>query len=126
MRCLCPPASRTATAASSAASWHSDFIVGSDFALHAGAGSGRTEPGADDLRRVHAGHREAANRLRLYVREFGGEPSQSSQTWGAFAKAVEGVAKLFGNRAAIKALKAGEERGAANYEEALENEHLPA
>jgi uncharacterized protein (TIGR02284 family) len=83
------------------------------------------EPGAQDLRRLHADHREAANRLRQFVRDFGGEPSQSSQTWGAFAKAVEGVAKVFGNSAALKALKAGEERGAANYQEALTNEHLP-
>jgi uncharacterized protein (TIGR02284 family) len=85
-----------------------------------------TEPGAEDLRRIHVEHREAANRLRQFVRELGAEPSQSSQTWGAFAKAVEGVAKLFGNAAALKALKAGEERGMATYEESLTNEHLPA
>jgi uncharacterized protein (TIGR02284 family) len=84
-----------------------------------------TEPGAEDLRRVHQEHREAANRLRQYVRDFGGEPSQGSQTWGAFANAVEGVAKLFGNSSALKALKAGEERGAGTYQEALTNEHLP-
>jgi uncharacterized protein (TIGR02284 family) len=83
------------------------------------------EPSAEDLRRVHADHREAANQLRQFVRELGGEPSQSSQTWGAFAKAVEGVAKLFGNTAALKALKAGEEHGASTYEEALTNKHLP-
>src|ERR1043165_483128 len=83
------------------------------------------EPGAEDVRRLHAEHREAANRLRQYVRDFGGEPSHSSQTWGAFAKAVEGVAKLFGNSTALKALKAGEERGLSTYQEALTNEHLP-
>jgi len=83
------------------------------------------EPGAEDLRRAHVEHREAANRLRQYVHELGDKPSQSSQTWGAFAKAVEGTAKLFGNAAALKALKAGEERGVATYEEALANEHLP-
>ncbi len=82
-------------------------------------------PGADTLRRLHGEHREAANRLRQYVHDLGGEPSQSSQTWGAFAAAVEGTAKLFGNRTALQALKAGEERGAATYEEALTNEHLP-
>ncbi len=83
------------------------------------------EAGAEGLRRAQVEHRDAANRLRQFVHEFGGKPSQSSQTWGAFAKAVEGVAKLFGNTAALKALKAGEERGAATYEEALTNEHLP-
>src|SRR5437868_3246323 len=64
------------------------------------------EPGADDLRRLHDEHRKAADRLRQHVRDLGGEPSESSQTWGAFARAVEGVAKLFGNSAALKALKA--------------------
>src|SRR5262245_6410795 len=67
------------------------------------------EPAAEDLRRTHQEHREAANRLRQFVHELGGMPSQSSQTWGAFAEAVEAVAKLFGNSAALKALKAGEE-----------------
>ena len=43
---------------------------------------------------------------------------------GAFAKAVEGVAKLFGNTAALKALRAGEDRGATTYEESLSNPHL--
>jgi uncharacterized protein (TIGR02284 family) len=85
-----------------------------------------TEPGSDDLRRIHVEHREAANRLRQFVRELGAKPSQSSQTWGAFAKTIEGVAKLFGNTAALKALKAGEERGTVTYDEALKNEHLPA
>lgn len=83
------------------------------------------EAGADVLRRIHDEHREAANRLRHYVRELGGEPSHSSQTWGAFAKALEGTAKLFSSTAALKALKFGEERGAATYEEALTNKHLP-
>jgi uncharacterized protein (TIGR02284 family) len=85
-----------------------------------------SEPVAEDLKQIHAEHREAANRLRQYVRELGAEPSKGSQTWGAFAKAVEGVAKLFGNAAAIKALQAGENRGVANYEEALTNDNLPA
>lgn len=83
------------------------------------------EEGADDLRRIHVEHREAANRLRQFVHELGEKPSQSSQSWGAFAKAVEGAAKLMGNQTAIKALKVGEERGASLYEEALGNKHLP-
>lgn len=82
------------------------------------------EPGADELRHIQAEHREAVQRLRQYVRDLGGQPSQSSQTWGVFAKATEGVARLFGDAAALNALKAGEERGAATYEEALTHEHL--
>ena len=88
-------------------------------------GQAGNAPGADDLRRLHREHSEAASRLQQYVRTLGGESSQGSQTWGAFARAVEGAAMLFGNAAALKALKAGEERGVATYEEALTNKHLP-
>jgi uncharacterized protein (TIGR02284 family) len=84
------------------------------------------DPNAVDLTRTHHEHREAANLLRQYVHHFGGRPDQGSGAWGAFAKAVEGVAKIFGNKAALKALKEGEESGVHSYEAALEDEHLPA
>jgi len=82
------------------------------------------EPGASELRRVHTEHREAANTLRKHVHEHGGKPDQGSGVWGTFAKAWEGTAKLFGNAAALKALKQGEERGIADYEAALKDDHL--
>jgi uncharacterized protein (TIGR02284 family) len=84
------------------------------------------EPGAADLRRIHVDHREAANTLRQMVHRFGGKPDQDSGAWGTFAKAVEGTAKLFGNTAALKALKEGEEHGVNSYEDALEDQDLPA
>src|SRR5262249_42745798 len=76
-------------------------------------------PGADELRRIHKEHVEAANTLRKHVHGEGGKPDQGSGAWGAFAKAVEGTAKLFGNTAALKALKTGEEKGIRDYESAL-------
>src|SRR5437868_9721372 len=82
------------------------------------------EPGASELRRVHAEHRDAANTLRKHVHEHGGKPDQKSGVWGTFAKAWEGTAKLFGNTAALTALKQGEERGISDYEAALKDEHL--
>jgi uncharacterized protein (TIGR02284 family) len=84
------------------------------------------EPGAAELRRIHAEHREAANTLRQHVRHRGGEPDHGSGAWGAFAKAVEGTAKLFGDGAALKALKEGEEHGIKEYEAALKEAELPA
>jgi uncharacterized protein (TIGR02284 family) len=83
------------------------------------------ERGADELRKIHVEHREAANALRLHVRDFGEKPDKSSGAWGAFAKTVEGSAKLFGNKAALKALKEGEEHGIKEYEEAIGDGHLP-
>lgn len=79
------------------------------------------EAGGADLRRIHAEHRDAANSLRKHVHIFEDRPDQGSGAWGAFAKAVEGVAKLFGSTAALKALKEGEEHGRNAYENALED-----
>ncbi len=84
------------------------------------------EVGAAELRRIHAEHRDAANTLRKHVRHQGGEPYTASGAWGTFAKAVEGAAKLFGNTAALKALKEGEEQGVSDYESALKEPDLPA
>lgn len=79
-----------------------------------------------ELRRIHAEHRDAANTLRQHVHAHAGKPDQGSGAWGAFAKLVEGTAKLFGNDAALKALKEGEEHGIKSYEDALEDRSLPA
>jgi uncharacterized protein (TIGR02284 family) len=81
--------------------------------------------GASDLRQIHAEHREAANTLREHVHEHAGTPDQGSGAWGAFAKAVESTAKVFGNTAALKALKQGEEHGINSYESALKDSNLP-
>lgn len=82
------------------------------------------EPGADELRVIHAEHREAANALRVLVRDTGERPAKSSGVWGTFAKAVEGTAKLLSNDAALKALKEGEEYGIRQYRAALHDAEL--
>src|SRR5437667_1106171 len=84
------------------------------------------EPGAHELQRIHVEHREAANTLRKHVHQHAGKPDQGSGAWGTFAKAIEGVAKLFGSTAALKALKEGEEQGIKSYEKALDGTDLPA
>lgn len=77
-----------------------------------------------DLWRLHAEHREAANLLRQHVHECGGKPDQSSGVWGAWAKFVEGAAKVFGVTAALQALKEGENQGIRDYETALRDHGL--
>jgi uncharacterized protein (TIGR02284 family) len=84
------------------------------------------DPWVEELRAFQRDHRDAADALWHHVEQHGGKPSESSGPWGAFAKAVEGTAKLLGNTAALKALKEGEEHGLKDYEDALEDEHLPA
>ena len=81
-----------------------------------------TDPKAAELRRLHEEHREAANTLRQHIHQCGGKPDHGSGAWGAFAKAVEGGAKLFGKTAALKALKEGEEHGIKEYESFLEDD----
>ena len=71
-----------------------------------------------DIAREHTG---AVQRLRDAVRRTGGTPDESSGVWGAFARSVEGTAKTLGDKAAIKALKEGEEHGLKDYEEALDD-----
>jgi bacterioferritin (cytochrome b1) len=67
------------------------------------------------LREIQEEHGRACQKLRERVRELGGEPSNSSGAWGAWAKTVEGAASLFGDKAALKALKEGEEHGLKQY-----------
>ena len=74
---------------------------------------------AETLRALRRHHRDAADVLWHHVEAHGGQPSEGSGAWGTFAKAVEGTARLLGNRLALKALVEGEEHGVKKYEQAL-------
>jgi uncharacterized protein (TIGR02284 family) len=81
---------------------------------------------AAELRQIRDEHQTAANAIRQHIHELGGKPDQDSGIWGAWAKAVEGTAKLFGNTAAMKALKEGEEHGVKEYEKVLQDNSVPS
>ena len=85
----------------------------------------KEDPSSEVLRHMHTQHREAANVLRQHIHQYGGQPDQGSGAWGTWAKFVAGTAKLFGNTAALKALKEGEEHGIKEYEEALAEDTVP-
>jgi uncharacterized protein (TIGR02284 family) len=85
-----------------------------------------SDPGASELRQIHDEHCDAANALRQHIRHHDGSPERGSGTWGAFARAVEGVAKLLGNTLTLKALKEGEQMGVKAYEDALKDDRLSA
>jgi len=76
------------------------------------------------LRRIRDEHRTTANLLRQHVRGHDGEPDTGSGWWGGWAKFVEGAAKVFGETAALKALKEGEEHGINQYRDALDDRDL--
>jgi len=82
-----------------------------------------TWPGAE-LLRIETEHETAAALLKERMRRRGEEPPHTSGLWGAWSKALEGTAKVFGGKAAIKILKAGEEHGVHEYEVALKDEAL--
>jgi uncharacterized protein (TIGR02284 family) len=79
-------------------------------------------PEATELHALMVEHRAATQALREHVLYHGGTPSTGSGPWGTWAKFVEGTAQLFGNAAALKALKEGEEHGVQEYERFLEEE----
>ncbi|HWB01528.1 MAG TPA: DUF2383 domain-containing protein [Verrucomicrobiales bacterium] len=74
------------------------------------------------LERIRSDHAQSARKLREHILSMGGEPSAGSGAWGAFAKAVEGTAKMMGKSAALKALEEGEQHGMKEYEDALESD----
>ena len=60
-------------------------------------------------------HEERVRLLREEIVVLGGEPAISSGAWGAFAKLVEGGAKILGDNTAIAALEEGEDHGLKAY-----------
>ena len=73
------------------------------------------------LREIQEEHGRAAQAIRDRIRELGGEPSDSSGAWGAWAKFTQGTANLFGDASSLKSLKEGEEHGLKDYEEGVDD-----
>lgn len=84
------------------------------------------DPQATVLREMQGDHGEAIKFLHAELAARGVEPPTSSGAWGVFSRAVEGTAKIFGDRAALAALREGEQRGLEDYEQALHSGLLPA
>ena len=72
-------------------------------------------PHTSVLQQCMQSHQQRVEVLRQEIRRRGGVPSESSGPWGAFAKLIEGGAKLFGEKAAIAALEEGEDHGRNDY-----------
>ena len=81
---------------------------------------------APELRRIESEHEEALQVLQEHMTQANEKIPADSGLWGDWSKAVEGVAKVFGDKAAITALKKGEEHGVHTYEKALRNQELDA
>jgi hypothetical protein len=81
---------------------------------------------ANELGAIRSEHEDAAEQLRMRIEALGEQADATSGVWGDFAKAVEGAAKILGNKAALMALKTGEQHGVDEYEEALRDPDLDA
>lgn len=68
-----------------------------------------------------ASHETRVRELRSEITRLGGDPAKGSGAWGAFAKAVEGGAAVFGDSAAVSALEEGEDHGLKDYRGDLED-----
>ena len=78
------------------------------------------------LNAILAEHQQAASQLTTQIQQLGGTPVQDSGAWGMWSKIVMATAKLMGDKAALKALKEGEESGLKEYQEALHDTTTPS
>jgi uncharacterized protein (TIGR02284 family) len=79
---------------------------------------------ASILREIEREHGIAAQQIRERIEQLGGEPSNSSGAWGVWAETVQGTMNLFGDTAALKSLKEGEEHGLKDLEAALKDNEV--
>ena len=66
-------------------------------------------------------HQDRVMALQDAITAIGGTPAKGSGPWGTFAKAVEGSAKLMGDKATVAALEEGEDHGIADYKRGLDD-----
>ena len=84
------------------------------------------DPKFQQLEKMLRNHEQAATQLQSLVRQNGGEPDTDSGAWGAWANTVMGASSLFGDKAALKALKEGEESGIKQYRSLIDSTDTPA
>jgi hypothetical protein len=74
-----------------------------------------TSTARDELLLNLKSHQDRVLALQDAIVAAGGTPAKGSGPWGAFAKAVEGTAKIMGDKATIAALEEGEDHGLKDY-----------
>jgi hypothetical protein len=74
-----------------------------------------------ELSTIRQDHIKAVDRLKTFAPRELREEAQSSGPWGAFASAFTGGASFFGDKAALNALKVGEQHGLNEYREYLKD-----
>lgn len=85
-----------------------------------------TDPKFQQLEKMLRDHEQASTLLQSLVRQKGGTPDTDSGAWGTWANTVMGTSRLLGDRAALKALKEGEESGIKQYRALIDDKDSPA
>lgn len=76
------------------------------------------------LKEFLADHNDAVDYWKIQMRQEYLEEETSSGPWGSVVEAFIGLGKMFGEKAALKALQEGEEHGLKEYNELLNQENL--
>lgn len=76
---------------------------------------------ASQLKVLQASHGRRAKLLRERIRILGGDPAEDAGLWGGVARMLEGTAKIFGEKAALRALQRGEDLGLSDYKRDVHN-----
>jgi len=77
-----------------------------------------------ELQGIREEHARAIAQLRERVIQFGGEPCEGSDLWGACAAAITGPEQVIGPTTALAALRQGEEHSINELEDVLKNENV--
>jgi hypothetical protein len=75
----------------------------------------KASPARGDLESCMQSHQARVMLLNEAVVTAGGVPVEGSGPWGVFAKAVEGGARILGDKLAVSALEEGEDHGLKDY-----------
>lgn len=86
----------------------------------------KEDPEIRRLEQLRADHRQAVQYWKNQAHSEMSSPEQTSGVWGTAVEAFVGVSKLLGQKAALKALKQGEEHGLNNYKKMLKRDELTA
>lgn len=81
-------------------------------------------PARGELTACMASHQQRVSVLHEAIIAAGGKPADGSGPWGVFAKAVEGTARVLGDKAAIGALEEGEDHGLKDYKDGLDDKDI--
>jgi hypothetical protein len=75
----------------------------------------------EQLSSIRQDHVNAVKTLTQYATTDDIKAGEGSGPWGAFTKAFAGGASFFGDKAALQALKIGEEHGLSEYKELIQD-----